>query len=106
MLPGAGPMNFVGRWAAEADWCFNPRGDRIPIEITTTEFKGYENRCAIQRITQIRDGYEAALRCEREGTLVHERIRLSATDQTLTLTWMDRDPDRPTRLLRCTTLAG
>ncbi len=105
MLPGAGPVSFVGRWAAEADWCFNPRGDRVPIEITTTELRGYENRCDIQRITEISEGYEAALKCDAEGEARYERVRLTATKQTLAITWMDRS-DRPVRLLRCTTLAG
>lgn len=106
MLPGAGAPSFVGRWAREADWCANPRGDRVPIEITTTEFRGYENRCLIQRITEISDGYEAALRCDREGMVSYERVRLSATGQTLDLRWLDRDADRPVRLIRCTTLGG
>ena len=105
MLPGAGAVSFVGRWAAEADWCFNPRGDRVPIEITTTEFRGYETRCDIQRITEISTGYEAALKCDAGAEARYERVRLTATKQTLSLTWMDRS-DRPVRLLRCTTLAG
>ncbi|MFC5371493.1 hypothetical protein ACFPIF_02960 [Brevundimonas faecalis] len=105
-LPGAGPPNFVGRWAAEAEWCFEPRGDRVPIEITTTELRGYENRCDIQRITQISTGYEAALKCDGEGGSRYERIRLAAGDRTLDITWMDRSSDRPVRLLRCSTLAG
>jgi len=104
MLPGAGPVSFVGRWAAEADWCFNPRGDRVPIEITTTELRGYENRCEIQRITEISAGYEAALKCDSEGQTRYERVRLAATDRTLVLTWLDRS-DQAVRLIRCTTLA-
>lgn len=102
---GAGPVSFVGRWAAEADWCFNPRGDRVPIEITTTELRGYENRCEIQRITELSTGYEAALKCDGEGEARYERVRMTATAQTLAITWMDRS-DRPVRLLRCMTPAG
>ena len=105
MLPGAGPVSFVGRWAAEADWCFNPRGDRVPIEITTTELRGYENRCEIQRITEISTGYEAALKCEAEGEARYERVRMAATQQTLVLTWLDRN-DQAVRLIRCSTLRG
>lgn len=99
------PVSFVGRWAAEADWCFNPRGDRVPIEITTTELRGYENRCEIQRITELSDGYEAALKCDAEGEARYERVRMTATAQTLAITWMDRS-DRPVRLLRCMTPSG
>ena len=76
----------------------------MPIEITTTELRGYENRCEIQRITEISTGYEAALKCEAEGEASYERVRMTATRQTLILTWMDRS-DRSVRLLRCTTLA-
>ena len=105
MLPGAGPVSFVGRWAAEADWCFNPRGDRVPIEITTTELRGYENRCEIQRITEISTGYEAALKCAAEGEARYERVRMAATQQTLVLTWLDRN-DQAVRLIRCSSLRG
>ena len=100
-----GPVSFVGRWAAEADWCFNPRGDRVPIEINTTELRGYENRCDIQRITELSDGYEVALKCDAEGEARYERVRMTATAQTLAITWMDRS-DRPVRLLRCMTPTG
>jgi hypothetical protein len=105
VLAGAGPASFVGRWAAEADWCFNPRGDRMPIEITTTELRGYENRCDIQRITEISTGYEAALKCDAEGEARYERVRMTATAQTLAITWMDRS-DRPVRLVRCMAPTG
>ena len=99
------PLSFVGRWAAEADWCFNPRGDSVPIEITTTELRGYENRCEIQRITELSDGYEAALKCAAEGEARYERVRMTATAQTLAITWLDRS-DRPVRLVRCMTPSG
>lgn len=102
---GTGPASFVGRWAAEADWCFNPLGDRVPIEITTTELRGYENRCEIQRITELSDGYEAALKCDAEGEARYERVRMTATAQTLAITWLDRS-DRPVRLVRCMTPTG
>lgn len=102
--PGAGPTSFVGRWAAEAEWCANPRGDRTPITITSSRFEGYENRCDITRIEQTTGAYVAHLSCQSEGLHRTERVRLAATDQTLDVTWLDRS-DRPVRLLRCTTLA-
>lgn len=105
LLPGAGPVSFVGRWAAEAEWCANPRGDRAPITITATHWEGYENRCDITRIDQVSGAYVAHLSCEAEGTRSNERVRLAATDQTLDVTWLDRS-DRAVRLLRCTTLAN
>jgi hypothetical protein len=103
-LPGAGPANFVGRWAADVAWCAAPQGDQRPIEITTTRFEGYENACDITRIDQRDGGYEAALACVAEGTISNERVRMVVEDQTMTLTYLDRGRTQ-VGLTRCTTLA-
>lgn len=105
LIRGVGAASFVGRWAAVADWCAHPRGDRVPIEITTTELRGYENRCAILSINERGEGYDALLDCEAEGARNRERVRFEATDETLRLTWLDRQTDRSESLIRCTTLA-
>jgi hypothetical protein len=89
-----------------ADWCAHPHGDRMPIEITTTELRGYENRCAIVSIDERGEGYDALLQCDGEGAPSRERVRFEATDETLRLTWLDRPADPPDRLIRCTTLAN
>lgn len=102
-LPGAGPRNFVGRWAADVSWCPNTIGIERPIQITTTRFEGYENSCAITSITQVADGYEAALSCAAEGMVSNERVRMSVTGQTLRLTWLNRD-NAVVTLKKCTTL--
>ena len=102
-LPGAGPANFVGRWAADVSWCPNTTGAERPIEITTTRFEGYENSCAIASIDQIADGYEAALTCTAEGSVSNERVRMVAAGQTLRLTWLNRD-NAVVTLTKCTTL--
>lgn len=102
-LPGAGPRNFVGRWAADVSWCPNTTGAERPIEITTTRFEGYENSCAIVSINQVSEGYEADLTCTAEGTLSNERVRMSVTGQTLRLTWLNRD-NAVVNLTKCTTL--
>lgn len=102
-LPGAGPANFVGRWAADVAWCAAPQGDRRPIEITTTRFVGYENACDITRIDQRDGGYEAALACVAEGQVANERVRMVVDDQVMTLTYLDR-ANRQVALTRCTTL--
>lgn len=102
-LPGAGPANFVGRWAADVAWCAAPQGDRRPIEITTTRFEGYENACDITRIDQRDGGYEAALACVAEGQVANERVRMVVDDQVMTLTYLDR-ANRQVALTRCTTL--
>ncbi|MFS0739575.1 hypothetical protein ABC365_03035 [Brevundimonas sp. 3P9-tot-E] len=106
MLPGAGPVSFVGRWAAKAEWCAQTTGEGRAIEITTTEFSGYENRCAIVGIDEQPDGYQATLSCDSEGVRMRERVRFVATAETLNLTWLDRGTDQPVLLIRCTSLAG
>src|SRR5690606_15605713 len=103
ILPGAGPRSFVGRWAADVSWCPKTTGPQQPIEITTTRFEGYENSCAIASITQVSDGYEADLTCAGEGAVSSERVRMSATGQTLRLTWLNRD-NAVVSLTKCTTL--
>ncbi|QBX36374.1 hypothetical protein E4M02_12485 [Brevundimonas sp. S30B] len=103
-LPGAGPANFVGRWAANVEWCAAPRGDQQPINITTTRFEGYENACDITRIDQRDGGYEAALACVAEGMTSNERVRMVVNDQVMTLTYLDRGRAQ-VALTRCTTLA-
>ncbi len=102
-LPGGGPRNFVGRWAADVSWCSNKTGAERPIEITTTRFEGYENSCAIAAIQQVSDGYEADLTCMAEGAVANERVRLAVTGQTLRLTWLNRD-NAVVDLTKCTTL--
>lgn len=103
-LPGTGPTSFVGRWAANVAWCAAPEGAERPIEITPTRFEGYENSCALASVTETATGYDAALVCQSEGTVRRERIRMAVADQTLNLTWLDRDGAR-TQLTKCTTLA-
>jgi len=100
IMPGSGPQTFVGRWAANGAWCANPQGAERPIEITTTRFEGYENRCDIQSITQVADGYEAALACTAEGQTSSERIRMAVQGEGMRLTWLNRN-DAVISLVRC-----
>ncbi|GAA0867831.1 hypothetical protein GCM10009116_02170 [Brevundimonas basaltis] len=102
-LPGTGPRNFVGRWAADVSWCPNRTGPERPIEITTTRFEGYENSCAVASISQVADGYEALLTCTAEGAVANERVRMNVTGQSLRLTWLNRD-NAAVNLTKCTTL--
>ena len=103
-MPGSGPVSFVGRWAAEASWCPNTTGAERPIVITPTRFEGYENGCDIAQINQIAQGYDARLQCLSEGTARSENIRMSVDGQTMTLTYLDRQPRQRVTLLKCTTL--
>lgn len=100
IMPGSGPQTFVGRWAANAAWCANPQGAERPIEITTTRFEGYENSCGILSITQVSDGYEAALACAAEGETSSERIRMAVQGDGMRLTWLNRN-DTVISLARC-----
>lgn len=102
-LPGTGPASFVGRWAADVSWCTAPTGDGRPIEITPDRFEGYENSCAITALTETDTGYDATLRCEGEGMTSTERVRMVATGNQLTLTYLDRGGD-PVSLNKCTAL--
>lgn len=100
IMPGSGPQTFVGRWAANVAWCASPRGLERPIEITPTRFEGYENSCAIASITQLADGYQAALTCVAEGQTYSEEIRMAVHGEGMRLTWLNRD-NAVTSLARC-----
>lgn len=103
VLPGSGPESFVGRWAADVDWCPYARGPERPIEITPTRFEGFMNSCAISSITQIEGGYDAALVCEAEGVRSREQVRMAVKGQSMRLTWLNRD-GAVVSLIKCTTL--
>ncbi len=90
IMPGAGPSNFMGLWAADASWCPNTTGEQQPVEITTTRFEGYENSCTIVRIDQIEDGYDAALACQAKGVTSQEQVRMEVDGSTMRLTWLSR----------------
>jgi hypothetical protein len=91
IMPGSGPQTFVGRWAANAAWCANSQGSEQPIAITTTRFEGYENSCGILSISQVAEGYEAALACASEGQTSSERIRMAVQGESMRLTWLNRN---------------
>ncbi|HWQ88327.1 hypothetical protein [Brevundimonas sp.] len=100
IMPGSGPQTFVGRWAANVRWCANPRGAERPIEISTTRFEGYENSCGILSISQVADGYEAALACAAEGQTSNERVRMAVQGDAMRLTWLNRN-GAAVSLVRC-----
>lgn len=104
MLPGRGPTNFVGRWAANVAWCAAPQGAERPIEITSERFEGYENSCAIASVDEVADGYVATLACLAEGTASSERVKMSVTGDVMRMTWLDRGAPVSTTLNKCTTL--
>ena len=91
IMPGSGPQTFVGRWAANPAWCARVQGAERPIEITTTRFEGYENSCGILSISQVADGYQAALACASEGQTTSERIKMAVQGDGMRLTWLNRN---------------
>jgi predicted small lipoprotein YifL len=103
MLPGRGATSFVGRWAANVEWCAAPQGASRPIEISSTRFEGYENSCEIAAVDEVADGYVATLACLSEGTARSERVRFQVTGDTMRMTYMDRGVE-PVELNKCTTL--
>lgn len=104
-LPGRGPPTFVGDWAARPDWCANVSGEQQPIRISTDRFEGYENSCVIARIDQAGEGYEVALRCQAEGLVQSERVRMVVAGEDMRLTWLTRG-GLEVRLKRCPTPEG
>lgn len=103
MLPGRGAASFVGRWAANVEWCAAPQGANRPIEISSTRFEGYENSCEIATVEEVADGYVTTLACVSEGTTRSERVRFQVTGDTMRMTYMDR-PGAAVELHKCTTL--
>lgn len=103
-LPGRGPASFVGRWAADVQWCAAPRDVRRPIEITPTRLEGYENSCAIAAVDETADGYVAQLQCLTDGVAHSERVKMAVSADVMKLTWLDRE-NLTTTLHQCTTLA-
>ncbi len=99
-LAGRGPRSFVGVWAANPQWCVNPRGANSPITLTPMRFDAYGRNCDIARIDEAGSGYFAALSCMVQGKPVNERVHMGTTGDVLTLTYMDRDR-LTTKLARC-----
>lgn len=100
-MPGPDAGNFVGAWAARAEWCANTTGPERPIRITTTTFEGYENSCRISQVRQANSAYEAVLDCTAEGTTTQERVRMRVVEDRLTLSWLDRAGSSSTEFVRC-----
>lgn len=100
IMPGAGPANIVGRWAAQRAWCANTSGPEQAITISTLRFEGYENSCAISSLDQVDGGYEATLACASEGTTTRERVRMAAQGDSMRLTWLNRN-NAVVQLVRC-----
>lgn len=95
-----GPKSFVGRWAANLDWCERPQGEHRPIIITPMRFEGHENSCDIAAIDEVNGGYDARLVCRSEGVDRSERIRMAVSGDVLNVIYLDRQ-DGSVKLARC-----
>lgn len=85
----APPPAFIGRWAAESGWCDNTLGPERPIEVTATEFRGYENTCQISDLATIEAGWSATFTCQAEGVTTSQPVQIEANAERLKLTWQD-----------------
>lgn len=83
------PPAFVGRWAAEASWCANTLGPERPVEVTATEFRGYENICQITDLATVDVGWTATFVCQAEGETTSQPVQIEASAERLKLTWQD-----------------
>ncbi|MCP1316217.1 hypothetical protein [Vreelandella lionensis] len=83
---------LYGRWAAEPTWCQEGQ-EGAPITLAQGRFEGRENRCdmALEESDEPHT-WQATLSCQGEGMTSEERLQLILeSDNTLTLTYLDRD---------------
>jgi len=102
LMPGAGPPNFMGRWAANSAGCAGTAGEQGPVVITTTRFESEGKACALLGITQQADGYRAGLACEASGRVTRESVRMVVNGDTMRLVWLTRG-GLAVPLVRCPT---
>ena len=87
------PAAYVGRWAADLTWCANTIGPERPIQITETQFQGYENTCEITERQAADDGWTATFVCQAEGQVSTHPVRIVANGTRLAITWIDEGYD-------------
>lgn len=92
---------YLGIWAANPDWCKNPTGSNVPIQVTEKAFKGYENDCAFAGLTpQGNETWEAQLSCTGEGQQSQRRITLRVAGNRMDVVYHDLD-DQTVSYTRC-----
>lgn len=65
----AQPHEFEGSWGLVGTQCATA-GDTVPTEITATEIRFYESRCAIAEVTPVGEAgstWQVAAECRGEG---------------------------------------
>lgn len=81
------PPAYIGTWVADLSWCQNTVGPERPIEVTATEFRGYENTCQIVDVAQSADGWEATFNCQAEGQASTHPVGIEADGNRLEISW-------------------
>ena len=65
----AQPYGFEGTWGLVGTQCAT-RGDTVPTEVTATEIRFYESRCAIAEVTPVGEAgatWQITAECRGEG---------------------------------------
>lgn len=87
------PPAYVGLWAADPSWCSNTIGPERPIQVTATEFQGYENTCQIADLVATDEGWTATFDCQAEGTTSRQPVIIAADADRLQITWVEERYD-------------
>ena len=97
----AGPPSYVGRWAAQPEWCRNKPGntDELPIRFTARRMDGFENTCRFDRVRGGPGLWRIDATCQGEGMTERRQMELRVDGATLRL--KDRGDSAATRFTRC-----
>ncbi len=96
---------WVGKWAADPAWCADAdkigRKTPAPVELTPTEFLGYENSCTITKVVQpgSMQAWLLKLECQSEGSVYDDEM-LVAVNRDGRLWWID-GASEPAAFTRC-----
>ncbi len=99
MLAGSVPASaaefYVGRWAAEAAWCKNARGegDEVPIVLRARALSGLENECRFTSLTKSGNRWQVQANCRGEGRRGRDHWIMERRGERLAIFWRgDRTP--------------
>ena len=96
--------DWHGIWSADPEWCVNAANigsvTPAPIDLTDTEFRGYENTCDIIVADEISEmnAFVLEMECMSEGDVYDEK-RIVMVDDTTMFMWFGTE--EPIRFDRC-----